>query len=75
MSARDNLVFTLLGTALAFDGQAVYRFLTLPALVPAFGDMRTSTGINFSLACGFDPMLDNPGDPWGRAVEYPRIWI
>jgi hypothetical protein len=84
MSVRDNLVFSLLmcasvfsllGTALASDWQVVWRFFTLPTLVPAFGDMRTITGINFSLAYGFDPMLDNPGDPWGRAVNYPRIWI
>ncbi len=84
MLARDNFVFSLLvcaavfsilGAALATDWQTVWRFFTLPTLVPAFGDMRTITGINFSLAYGFDPMLDNPGDPWGRAVNYPRIWI
>lgn len=40
-----------------------------------FGDIRAFTGANISLARGLDPLVDNPGDPWGRPANAPRIWL
>ena len=40
-----------------------------------FADLRTITGAADSLAAGLDPLVQNPGDPWGRAMTYPRVWL
>jgi hypothetical protein len=49
--------------------------LGLPALWPAFSDLRTVQGALISMASGLDPYIDNPGDPWRRQLNYPAIWI
>ena len=49
--------------------------LSVPAMYPPFADLRTVQGAIFSVANGFDPQINNPGDPWGRAMNYPAIWI
>ncbi len=41
---------------------------------PSFADLRTITGGAESSRLGFDPMIQNPADPWGRTMDYPRIW-
>lgn len=41
---------------------------------PAFADLRTITGGAESIESGHDPMIENPGDPWNRPLNYPRIW-
>ena len=37
--------------------------------------MRTVQGALYSLNEGFNPQINNPGDPWGRSMNYPSIWI
>jgi hypothetical protein len=49
--------------------------LGVPAMYPEFADMRTVQGALYSLSEGFDPQIENPGDPWGRSMNYPSIWI
>jgi hypothetical protein len=61
----------LFGT-LGYD--AVWRLWNIPTMTPAFADLRVITGCSESWALGFDPLLHNPGDPWGRALNWPRIW-
>ena len=41
---------------------------------PHFADLRTITHGAESYAKGFDPMIDNPEEPWQRKLNYPRIW-
>lgn len=43
--------------------------MTLP-----LGDLRVLTGGAESRRQGFDPMIENPGDPWHRRLNYPRLW-
>jgi hypothetical protein len=50
------------------------QFWNIPTMNPFFADIRTITGVNETLSYGFDPLLLNPGDPWNRAMNYPRIW-
>ncbi len=45
-----------------------------PVMTPHFADLRTITGGAESYALGFDPMVANPGDPWQRVMNYPRVW-
>lgn len=47
----------------------------IPAAEPIFGDLRTIFAANASLAQGFNPLLHNPGDIWGRPYNYPRLWL
>jgi len=41
---------------------------------PHFADLRIITHSSESYSKGLDPMVDNPGDPWKRKLNYPRIW-
>jgi len=40
-----------------------------------FEDLRTIQGTIQSRRQGLNPQAENPGDPWGRALNYPSIWI
>ena len=44
-------------------------------LKPYFADMRTVQGALSSIQQGFNPQLVNPGDPWGRPMNYPYVWV
>ncbi|MFK7739666.1 MAG: hypothetical protein AB8H80_05025 [Planctomycetota bacterium] len=39
-----------------------------------FADARTITGAHVALRDGLDPLVFNPGDPWHRPMNYPRVW-
>jgi hypothetical protein len=49
--------------------------LGVPAMEQCFADVRPITGASVALEQGLDPLVSNPGDPWGRALNYPRIWL
>ncbi|MEY4457211.1 MAG: hypothetical protein RLY15_1475, partial [Bacteroidota bacterium] len=44
-------------------------------LKPYFADMRTVQGALLSIQQEFNPQLVNPGDPWGRPMNYPSVWV
>lgn len=44
-------------------------------LVPVFADLRTVQAGLVAAAQGLDPQLTNPGDPWGRTMNYPAVWL
>jgi hypothetical protein len=64
-------------------GVAIFKYgwvetwstLFVPALDPPFADLRTVQGALLSLERGLDPLVSNPGDPWGRPMNYPRLWL
>ena len=43
-------------------------------MLPSFGDLRVIMAGFESMRLGFDPLVENPCDPWGRSMNYPRIW-
>ena len=49
--------------------------LGVPTMQPPFADVRTIAGAGVALEQGLDPLVQNPGDPWGRAMNYPRVWL
>ena len=53
----------------------IWSALPVPMMFPEFADMRTVQGAIYSLNEGFDPQISNPGDPWGRRMNYPSVWI
>lgn len=55
-----------------FDG--AFQVWNVPGYGVPFLDWALITGSAQSLAQGFDPAIQNPGDPVGRLFNYPRIW-
>lgn len=66
------LSFVVLFTFYGYE--STWRLWNIPVLSPSFADLRAITHGSEAVAQGFDPMLNNPGDPWGRPLNYPRIW-
>jgi hypothetical protein len=64
-----NILFLVFG----YD-TVLHKLWSTPTVHPFFADIRTITGVNETLAQGFDPLTFNPGDPWNRVMNYPRIW-
>ncbi len=77
---RTFALIILLGAALIGLLLGVYGFdntwqlWNIPTMSPHFADLRTITGGAESARMGLDPMVENPADPWGRTMDYPRIW-
>ncbi len=42
---------------------------------PVFADMRVVQGSLEAIAQGLNPQVTNLGDPWGRPMNYPSVWI
>jgi len=40
-----------------------------------FADLRSITGALATLHNHGDPFTANPGDPWNRPLNYPRVWL
>lgn len=49
--------------------------LGVPVMERRFADVRPITGACVALEQGLDPLQTNPGDPWARALNYPRVWL
>lgn len=68
---------------ITFGGLAIWSLgwntfwvgLSVPSMSPPFADMRTIQGALNTMTQGLDPTVSNPGDPWGRLMNYPKIWI
>jgi hypothetical protein len=73
--AAVALLFALLAALAQFERFDLLRHVGVPPMRPSFADVRAVTGACESVRLGFDPMLANPGDPWGRAFNYPRVWL
>ena len=67
------LVFSLL---VSFFGEKnVWETLDIPTYHPSFIDLRgVLTGLD-AARLGFDPLYNNPLDPYKRPVAYPRLWL
>ncbi|MCB9877217.1 MAG: hypothetical protein H6835_06390 [Planctomycetes bacterium] len=69
-------VFTALAVGLMASGAwSLLTWLGVPVLEVPWADLRPLTGANVAIERGLDPMFDNPGDPWGRPFNYPRVWL
>lgn len=66
----------LLGVLFLFSVATVpLHKIGVPVETLSFADLRPILGAGESIESGFDPMVENPGDPWGRVMNYPRIWL
>lgn len=46
----------------------------IETLMPPFADFRLLPGTAETVQRGIDPRVSNPGDPYGRIYNYPRLW-
>ena len=64
-------MLTILGVLQGYP--AIWKVLNVPQMSQSFGDLRNLTGAAESIQAGFDPLISNPGDPWSRPLNHPRI--
>ncbi len=83
LSARDKWSLLFVVAFYVFIAVAVsslgwvdgWSLIYVDTMTPPLADLRTVQGALISLESGVDPYLENPGDPWGRTVNYPAIWL
>jgi len=51
------------------------RALGVPTMDEPWLDARTVSGASVALERGLDPLVENPGDPQARPMNYPRVWL
>src|SRR5262245_12606830 len=49
--------------------------LGVPPGPSLFFDARNLTAAWECQRLGYDPLYESPCDPWGRPVNYPRVWL
>lgn len=70
-----GILFMICLSFLIFGYSPVLRTIWhIPVMYPYFADIRMITGVNETVSQGLDPLVANIGDPWGRPMNYPRIW-
>jgi hypothetical protein len=53
----------------------IWPWLGVPSGPSIFFDARNVAAAVECSRLGHDPLVDNPCDPWGRAMFYPRVWL
>ena len=54
---------------------SVLQDLHVPVMDLPWYDARTVSSASIALERGLDPLIENPADPEGRVVNYPRVWL
>lgn len=71
-----GLVFVLFGLLFTYYGyDDTWRLWSIRPMDLPFGDTRAILAPVESYKQGFDPMVQNPSDPWRRKLNVPRIWL
>jgi hypothetical protein len=69
------LIAIFFAVVIGFNGfNGMLRMWHIPYLVPRFADLAALTHGAEAVRQGLDPLLQNPADPWGRPLNYPRVW-
>jgi hypothetical protein len=80
----DGRIFLAAALAFYFAVVAVPRWLWhfdiwprlgVPSGPSLFFDTRNLTAALECRRLGFDPLVESPCDPWGRPLNYPRVWL
>jgi hypothetical protein len=53
----------------------IWPWLGVPSGPSLFFDARNVAAAAECSRLGYDPLVDNPCDPWSRTMFYPRIWL
>jgi len=68
------VVFSFVALIALYGYNQTWLLWNIPVMSPPFADLRVITHGADSISKGLDPLVSNPGDPWGRPLNYPRIW-
>ncbi len=68
------ILSTSIFTFVFFDNNFLIRKWNLPIDPPGFLDSRLYAWASESYAMGYDPLVENPQNPIGQKLNYPRIW-
>jgi hypothetical protein len=66
--------FAILLLFATYGYEKTWKLWNVPVFSPPFVDFRLIPGSAESLRSGFDPVLNNPGDPLHRTFNYPALW-
>jgi hypothetical protein len=75
--AAGALAVYLLAVAIPriVSGIDIWPALGVPSGPSLFFDTRNLTAALECRRLGFDPLVESPCDPWGRPLNYPRVWL
>ena len=69
-------VFVIVALSLMLSGQwSALEVLGVDPMEQPWADARTVSGASIAIERGLDPLVTNPGDPWQRVMNYPRVWL
>ena len=69
------LYFLIVALPRMLWGIDVWSRLGVPTGPSLFFDTRNLTAALECRRLGFDPLVESPCDPWGRPLNYPRVWL
>jgi hypothetical protein len=75
LAAVLSVYFLVVAVPHLLWGADVWRFLGVPTGPSPFFDTRNLTAALDCRRLGYDPLRESPCDPWGRPLNYPRIWL
>jgi hypothetical protein len=75
LAAAIAVYFLVVGIPRAVWGIDIWPRLGVPSGPSLFFDTRNLTAALECRRLGFDPLVESPCDPWGRPLNYPRIWL
>jgi len=73
--AALGLYFLLVAVPRLLWDVDVWPRLGVPSGPSLFFDTRNLTAALECRRLGFDPLIESPCDPWGRPLNYPRVWL
>ena len=68
------ILATAIFTSVIFGNVSLLKKWNIPACPPSFLDSRQVAMASESYALGYDPLVENPANPLGMQLNYPRVW-
>jgi hypothetical protein len=69
------LYLAAVAVARAAWGVDLWPYLGVKSAPTLFFDARNVGAAADCWAMGYDPLFENPCDPWERVIVYPRVWV
>jgi Glycosyltransferase family 87 len=75
LAGAIGIYFLVVAIPRAGWGIDIWPRLGVPSGPSLFFDTRNLTAALECRRLGFDPLVESPCDPWGRPLNYPRVWL
>jgi hypothetical protein len=70
-----SIYLGVVGLVRSLTGVDIWPWLGVPTGPSTFFDARNVMAALECRRLDLDPLIDNPCDPWGRPIVYPRSWL